>query len=196
MQEEYIKAMLGGPPQGGNQRASQQRPGQPDQEDPMMKMLNQLMTGMEGNADPNNPGGMPFNPEELSKATGLPSSLANMLLGSQKAPPTPAELQTIRLWKIIHVVFALIAGIYHLLAINWAEETFGAEPPAPATFQNPFLIFVLGEILLQSSRVLLDGSMGKRGPGLYYQMAKQFARDGGIVVFILGIAAWWKGSGS
>jgi hypothetical protein len=193
MQEEYLRALLRGPPQTGTQEQSQGQPALSEQDDPMMKMLSSLMGGMNNTGDPNAPGDLPFNPEELSKATGMPSFLTNMLMGKQKAPPTPAEIRTTQIWRVVHATFALLSGIYHLLAIGWAEGTFGASPPAPATFQNPFVMFVLGEILLQSARILTAGPSGKRGPGLWVQMVKEFARDGAVTVFLLGIASWWKG---
>lgn len=193
MQEEYLKALLGRSSPDGAPGRPQNQPGSSEEEDPMMKMLSSMMSGLNGNADPNNPGGLPFNPEELSKATGMPSYLTNMLMGNQKAPPTPAEIQSTRFWRVLHVIFALVSGLYHVMMFSWAEDSFGGGPPAPATFQNPFVVFALGEILLQSARVLLSGPSGKRGPGLYLQMAKEFAGDGAVIVFILGLVTWLKG---
>jgi GET complex subunit GET2 len=193
MQEEYLKALLRGPSQSGAQGQAQDQPPLPEQDDPMIKMLGSLMGGMSGAGDPNAPGGLPFNPEDLSKATGMPSFLTNMLMGNPKAPPAPAEIKSMRTWRVLHVVFALLSGLYYLFAIGSAEHTFGANPPAPATFQNPFLVFLVGEILLQSTRILTAGASGKRGPRLWYQMVKDFAGDGAVIVFLLGVASWWKG---
>ena len=193
MQEEYLRALLRGPPQTGAQGQGEGQPPLAEQEDPMVKMLSSLMGGMNGTSDPNATGGLPFNPDDLSKATGIPSFLTNMVMGNQKAPPTPAEIQQTRMWRILHVAFGLLSGIYYLIAIGRAESSFGQQPPAPATFQNPFVMFVLGEVLLQSVRILTAGSSGKRGPGLWYQMVKEFAGDGAVVVFLLGVSRWWKG---
>ena len=194
MQEEYLRALLRGPPQNGAQGQDQGQPPLSQQDDPMVKMLSSLMGGMNPTGDPTATEGLPFNPDELAKATGMPSFLTNMLMGNQKAPPTPAEIRSTRMWRILHVIFALVSGIYYLVAIGRAQSSFGQAPPAPATFQNPFVVFVLGEVLLQSARILTAGSSGKRGPGLWYQMVKEFAGDGAVVVFLLGVASWLKGN--
>jgi len=160
------------------------------------------MGAMDGTSDPNAPGGaggfpggLPgLSPHDISKATGLPSFLTNMVMGGQKAPPTQAELQATRLWKILHVIFALIAGLYLVFTITRATETFGENPPRPATFQNPFVVFLTGELLVQGTRVGTSGYSGKSGLGLWIQILREFVGDGAIAVFMLGIASWWKGS--
>jgi GET complex subunit GET2 len=189
MQEEYLRALMRGPAQDNTQG----EPPTTEQEDPMMKMLGSLMEGFNGMGDPNAQGGLPLNPNDISKATGIPSFVTNMFMGG-KEPPTPAEIQNTRMWKVLHILFALLCGVYHLYAVTSAEDRFGENPPAPATFQNPFLLFALGEILLQSTRILFAGSSGKRGFGLWYQMLKEFAGDGAVVVFLLGLSSWWKGN--
>lgn len=158
----------------------------------MMQMLNSMMSGMGGPTDPNNPDAMPFDPNELAKMSGLPSWATNMVFGSQKAPPTPAEQRSLRLWKIVHVVIAVLSGFHMLFTINRSLQTYGAEPPAPATFQNPFVVFFMAELALQSTRVLTAGPAGQRGPRLWYQMLKEFLGDGAIIVFMVGLATWWN----
>jgi GET complex subunit GET2 len=188
LQEEYLRALMRGPgsqANGQDQNASAQ-------DDPMMQMLNSMMSGMGGPQDPNNPDAMPFSPDELAKQSGLPSWATSMMFGSQQAPPTPAEQRTLRIWKFIHVVVALLSGFYMLFTINRSLQTYGPEPPAPATFQNPFVVFLMAELALQSTRVLTAGQAGKRGPGLWYQMLKEFAGDGAIIVFMVGLATWWN----
>ncbi|KAK5559784.1 hypothetical protein LTR46_001533 [Exophiala xenobiotica] len=205
-QEEFFKAMLRQPMEQDGQ-TPQQEP-----EDPMMKMLQAMMGGMggmpgmggmgsmDGAYDPNVPGGggigsVPgISADDISKMTGVPSFLTNMFMGGQKAPPTQAEIQATRLWKVLHVIFAVVAGLYLVLCINKATEAFGENPPAPATFQNPFIVFATGELLVQGTRVLTSGHSGKSGFGLWIQTAREIIGDGAIVVFLLGIACWWKGS--
>ena len=191
MQEEYLKALLGGPSQGQGQQAGQAT--DPGTEDPMMKMMSQLMGGMQ--SDPNDPNAMPsFNPDDLAKATGLPSFVTNKLFGSKKAPPTPAEARQTRLWRSLHAIFAIITGLYLLFTVRRSTQTFGESPPAPATFQNPFTVFALGELFLQSARMLTAGQSGKRGAGLWLQMVKESAGDGAIMIFLLGVSSWLKGT--
>ncbi|ETI28710.1 hypothetical protein G647_01161 [Cladophialophora carrionii CBS 160.54] len=189
-QEEYLRSILRQPlPQEGQ--------GQTQQEDPMLKMLQAMMGGMDGTSDPSAPDGMGampgLSPDDISKATGLPPFLTNMVMGNQKAPPSPAEIQATRIWKLVHVVFAILAGLYLVFNIHKSMQTYGENPPAPATFQNPFIVFLTGELLLQSARVLTKGGSGKSGIGLWIQMGKELFGDGMIMVFGLGLAAWIKG---
>lgn len=168
----------------------------------MMKMLQSMMGGMGGMGDASNPNAGPdmaglgggFNAADISKATGLPKFVTEKLLGGPKVPPTKAELQATRLWKVVHVVFAVLAGLYLVFSVHTSIATYGESPPAPATFQNPFLVFMTGETLVQSTRVLTRGTSGKRGPGWWLQMVKEAIGDGAIVVFILGITLWWNGA--
>ncbi|KIW49885.1 hypothetical protein PV05_11523 [Exophiala xenobiotica] len=193
-QEEFLKAMLRQPMEQDGQTPRQ------EPEDPMFKMLQAMMGGMDGAYDPNVPGGggmgsgSGISPDDISKMTGVPSFLTNMLMGGQKAPPTQAEAQATRLWKVLHVIFAVMAGLYLVFCIKKATEAFGENPPAPATFQNPFIVFATGELLVQGSRVLSSGHSGKSGISLWIQMLREIIGDGAIVVFMLGIACWWKGS--
>jgi len=182
-QEEYLRAML---------RAQNAQPQQgQEQEDPMMKMLSQMMGGMSD--DPNATGGLPFSPDDIAKATGLPSFVTNMMMGGSKAPPTPAQQRSTLTWKIIHVVFAIMAGTYLLFTITGAQSTYGASPPAPATFRNPFLVFVTGELLVQGSKIASSGTIASRGVEFWIQIFKDLSRDGAIVVFLMGLASWWNG---
>jgi hypothetical protein len=153
---------------------------------------------MDAPGEASGPGGMGsipgLSPDDISRATGLPPFLTNMITGGQKAPPTEAEIQVTRLWKVLHVLFALVAGLYLVFRINASVELFGENPPPPATFQNPFLVFATGELLMQTTRVATKGTSGKSGFGVWIQMCKEFVGDGAILVFMLGIASWWKGT--
>ena len=191
-QEEYLKAVLRQPmPQQGQGQT------QPE-EDPMMKMFQAMMGGLNGSSDPNAPDGMAagigISPDDVSKATGLPPFLTNMMMGNQKAQPNPAEVQATRRWRIVHTVFAALAGLYLVFSVSRSSLTFGENPPAPATFQNPFVIFLTGQVLVQSVRVLSTDQSGKIGLGLWMQMGKEFIGDGAIMVFMLGLASWWNGT--
>lgn len=164
-----------------------------------MKMLQAMLGG--GPNDTNNPdalngmGAPPgFSPDDISKATGIPSFVTNMMMGGQKAAPSQKDIQAARFWKLVHVIFAVVAGLYLAFSISKATEIFGENPPAPATFQNPFLVFATGEVLVQGTMAVARGHSGKSGIGLWIQMLRDLIGDGAIVVFMLGIASWWKGS--
>jgi len=186
-QQEYIRGLL---------RAQDPQPGQPGQErlaeDPTVKMLNSLLGGAD-RADPATPGGLPFSPEDISKATGLPPFLTNMFWGQENATPTPAQEQAARMWTLIHVLFSLLAGIYVVHTLTSSTSLFGADPPPPATIRNPFLVFILGELLVQSTQMFLVDRAGPKGMWAWWQILKDIARDGSIVVFMMGATNWLKG---
>lgn len=192
-QEEFLRSMLRAQePQLQGQTGDQQQ--QQMAEDPMMKLLSSL-TGGEANMDHNNPAGLPFSPEDIQNATGMPSWATSLLLGGKgKVPPTVAEKKTAAIWNMVHIVFSVLAGIYLVFLLGDATAKFGKDPPPPATARNPFLIFVLGESFIHGSRILMkDPSSTNRGNG-WLQIMKDVARDGSIVLFMLGAASWWNGT--
>jgi len=191
-QQEAFRALL-------RQAVPEQEQGQqPDDmaEDPTMKLLQSLMGSMPGDQNapvPGGPGDAPeqppsgFSPADIAGALGVPPFLANMLGGGQQ--PTEAEQKAVRIWKTLHVLFALGVAFYLLYIISMSVAMFGSAPPKPATAQNPFLIFVTGEMLLAGGRVLLGGKQG--GLGMVFSLFRDFVRDGSLVVFALGLGAWY-----
>lgn len=183
--------MLRQPPPQADQNQAQQ------QEDPLMKMLQSMMGGIDGAAGPDPSGGMAafpgLSPDDISKATGLPSFVTSMITGNQKAPPSPAEIRATQFWKVLHAVFAIGAALYLIFSVNRSVQKYGENPPGPATFQNPFVVFLTGEIVLQSGMVLSKGHSGRSGIGLWIQMARELLGDGMIMVFGLGLAQWLNG---
>ena len=192
-QEEYIRTMFRAQ-ETQAQQSQQGQQGQEGQEDPMMKLFNSIVGGAEG-ADPDNPTGLPFSPEDVSKATGLPSFVTDMVFGKQEAPPTPAQEKTARVWKLIHVLFSVLAGIYLIFVLDSSTKTFGTTPPPPATIQNPFLVFIMGELLVQGSQMVIANKGKANTAKVWLQILKDVAGDGSIVVFMMGASSWYKGSG-
>ena len=192
MQQEYMRTLLGGT--AGLQEAQDgTEAAQAGQEDPMMKMMMNMLGGA-GGADHNNPGGLPFSPDDISGATGLPPALTKMFMGQQKVPRTPAQEKNARLWKVIHSIFSLLAGVYLMFVLHLAKEKYGAKPPAPPTFRNPFLLFVTGEALIHGTRLLTTDRREARNTGSWIQISKGIGADGCILIFTMGLAAWWSGS--
>lgn len=170
---------------------------QPDNmEDPSTKLLSSLLGGMPGDPNapsPGTPGAAPgqtpdFSPADLAGALGLPPFLANMLGGASQQP-TEGEQKATRVWRNLHVLFALGVAIYLLFVIGASVAMFGSPPPKPATAQNPFLIFVTGELLLTGGRALLGGKQG--GLRMAVQLGRDIMRDGSLVLFALGLGAWY-----
>lgn len=189
-QEEFLRSMLRAQePQQQGQAEEQKMP-----EDPMMKLISSL-TGGENNTDPNNPGGLPFSSEDIQAATGMPSWATSLLMGGKgKTPPTASERKTAMIWNVIGIAFSILAGIYLLFMLGNATAKFGQDPPPPATAKNPFLIFVFGELLIHGSRILMKDPASTKGGYGWLRISKDVARDGSIVLFMLGAANWWNGT--
>lgn len=184
--------MLRQPLPDGSENQTQQ------EEDPLMKMMQAMMGGMGG--DPNNPNisagglglGAGLSAGDLSKATGLPPFIADKLFGGPKAVPSKAEIQATRFWKMVHVIFAVVVGLYLVSSLRKSTLAFGENPPAPATFQNPFIMFATGELLLQTTKVASKGHSGRSGFGLWIQVIRDILGDGAILVFLMGAATALK----
>ncbi|KAK2768436.1 hypothetical protein FQN54_000291 [Arachnomyces sp. PD_36] len=203
-QEEYLRALL---------RSQQPPPNQSPQsapEDPTAKLLSTLLGsggmpmppeaagGLPPGAAPP-PGGANQNPlGDLSSATGLPPFLTDMLMGQSSAPKTAAELRNERILKVLHVVFSLVVGVYLLSLIQSSVQAYGSSPPPPATAQNPFTVFVMGEAMLLGLDSVLGGKKtggrGMLGRAMgAVQVLRGLVRDGGIAVFVIGVGTWWMG---
>jgi hypothetical protein len=112
------------------------------------------------------------------------------MLGGASQPPTEKEQKTVRMWEAFHGLFAVGVAIYLLFIIGTSVATFGSPPPKPATAQNPFLIFVTGEMVLTGGRVLFGGKQA--GLGMVVQLLRDIVRDGSLVIFALGLGAWYN----
>ncbi|KAJ6007012.1 hypothetical protein N7499_000674 [Penicillium canescens] len=202
-QQDAFRAMLrqSAPEQGQSQGLQSD-----DAEDPAIKLLSSLLGAMPG-GDPNAPpgatpsdAGAPPGPGSslaaMATMAGVPPFLANMLGGAPA--PTEAEQKSTRIWKTLHTVFALAVSFYLLFLIGTSVSLFGSPPPKPATAQNPFAIFVTGELLLTGGKVLFGGKSG--GMGMAVQLSKDVIRDGKLLLFVLGLASWyhpeWQASAS
>ncbi|BAE58203.1 unnamed protein product [Aspergillus oryzae RIB40] len=184
-QQELFRALLR---QGGPSSSEQG----PQEEDPTMQMLNTLMAGMNGQEQV--PGGAAGGPSqaELVSALGFPPFVAD-LLGAATHKPTDEEKKDVRTWKVLHILFAVAVGIYLLMLIGTSVSTYGSQPPPPATAQNPFLYFTTGEVVLTGARLMSKGRTGRAaGIMLGLQLFQDIVRDGSLVVFLLGMGAWWS----
>lgn len=189
-QQEAFRALLRqAVPEGG------QDPQAGNAEDPTAKFLSSLLDGVPGdpNVPPGAPGAEPPVPPSkvasIASMLGLPPFVANMI-GRVLSEPEQNP-KTVRLWKIFHTVFALGLAIYVVFLVGSSVSLFGFPPPKPATAQNPFVIFLTGELLLISSRILLGGPVGLRTALNLFRGA---IGDGMIVMFVLGLATWYTGT--
>ncbi|KAL4891910.1 hypothetical protein BDV59DRAFT_181236 [Aspergillus ambiguus] len=196
-QQELLRSLLRQPAPSPGQQPSPPD-GDGDGDDPMMKLLGSLMAGMPGGNEAGGPGaggsaapapGM--SPGDLAASLGVPPFVASML-GMATQPKSEAEQRAARTWKVLHVLFSIAIGGYLLFVVGSSIATFGSSPPPPATARNPFLFFTTGELLLTGARVMIKSrNGGLAGPGLYVQLVRDVVRDGSVVVFLLGMGAWW-----
>ncbi|KAI9040987.1 uncharacterized protein KD926_007529 [Aspergillus affinis] len=210
-QQEAFRALLrqSGPPPGSGNQGGAGGMGDLtnslglDEEDPTVKLLNSLMGGMAageggpsagagaGNGNGNN-NGPAISQADLATALGLPPFVASMLPGGS-TPQTESEKKAIWTWKILHVVFAIAVGVYFLVLLGSSVSLYGEAPPPPATARSPFLFFTTGEMVMTGARVLMRRGSGQAGLGMYFHLFRDVIRDGSLVVFLLGMGAWWNG---
>lgn len=154
--------------------------------------------------DPSDPDAhipLKLDPNAIANATGLPPFLVNQFLGGgAAAPQTPEQAKQALRWKIVHIMFSFFLGFYVLLSITKAIGLFGdsegtglpdQQLPAPATVRNPWWIFLAGEVMLQSAQRMGGKNIAGGYGGLkdMLQVLKDIARDGSIVIFIMGCAS-------
>ena len=206
--EAGIHALLrGGAPQPSV--SGQQHQGE---DDPTMKMLQQLMGGIPG-AD--GQGG--------EEGRGLPPGLAAMLgdggMGTAGMGGGTKQEDTYGyLWRIVHAVFALVLGVYVIAtshAFNGDVSRGGIVGAGHEGGANAFWLFATAELVLQSSRFFLEKRTGNQLGGWigivgnmlpepwrgYVRLAARYSgiwstvvEDAMVIVFILGCTAWWKGA--
>ncbi|KAL1959291.1 hypothetical protein VTO42DRAFT_2478 [Malbranchea cinnamomea] len=202
-QEEYIRAFLRSQTPIGSQPQPQK------QYDPATKLLSAFLginpetssangsgavsPGLGDGSGPAGAGGVPelVSPADLTSALGIPGPLAK-LFARQTQPDPPEEQKRNSIFKIVHVVFALVMAWY-LLFTTWnAVALFGPDPPPPSTIRNPFVVFMTGEVLLAGMRVGGSVRDGKgRDAKLWVKVLGDVVRDGRIVVFVLGMWSLW-----
>lgn len=193
-QYEYVRALLRGNAPAAAQEELEQDP---------MKLLNAMLGGMsqgQGGIPQDSPSQgasgnkiMGFSPAEITSILGLPPVFAD-ILDAAMTPESPEAKKQAWIWRIVHVLFAFALGFYLLTLIGSSIVTYGSPPPPPATAQNPFVVFVTGELLLVGAKVLVQG---RREGGVTFwtgiQVFKDILQDGRMVLFLLGLGSWWRG---
>lgn len=221
--EADIRAMLrsGAPQPGADGQTGTRRgaqggmEGEGEEDDPMTKLLSQLVGGMPGGE---NSEGLPPGLAAMLGAGGL--AAGGMGGGAQKSMQQDTYGY---MWKIVHAVFALCLGVY-VTATSTAfsgsikRATPGAvlEAVPDREGMNLFFVFATVELVLQSSRFFLEkgNNAGQLGGWLglaagflpepyrgYLMLIGRYARiwgtvveDAMVIVFVVGCVAWWKGA--
>jgi hypothetical protein len=189
-------------------------------DDPMMKMLQQMMGGMGGM-----PGGMGGGPpgSEGFPPGGMPPGFPGMsgmpgMPGQQAAADPYAYI-----WRIIHAFFALSLGLYIAFTTTFSgskleREMSGVDASILATDRAEsirfFYIFATAEVLLQTSRFFLEKGQTQQSGILgtvmgflpmpykgYLNVLLRYGRiwttmtsDAMCCVFVLGVCCWFKGA--
>lgn len=164
-----------------------------------MKLLSSLLGGMpqgEQNAGAPPAAGngrgeesLGLSPADIAASLGVPPFISNML---RSKPQTEVEKKQLRTWKVLHVAFSIAVAVYLLFVIGNSITMYGSQPPPPATAQNPFVIFMTGELVLSGARLLLGGREGGMADlGVWVQMVREIIQDGSVVLFLLGMGTWW-----
>ncbi|KKZ68014.1 hypothetical protein EMCG_06356 [[Emmonsia] crescens] len=185
-QEEYLRALL----------RSQQPLDQQTPEQNPAALLGSILAGGPGGNDTFPGGGdsPAFNLADIASGFGVPPFLANFFLGGNSQPASAAEQRMAWIWKLVHVVFSLAMGIYLLSLFRSSVSTYGPNPPPPATAQNPFMLFLTGEVVLSGTRVLTRARDGQlKNARAWIQLLGELVRDGRIAVFVLGAGMWLLG---
>ncbi|EFR03856.1 hypothetical protein MGYG_06856 [Nannizzia gypsea CBS 118893] len=199
-QEEYIRALL---------RAQQPPPSTADNADPTTKLLSNLFGMPPPGAGMTTPGGTPsfqptagdapeLSPNDLASALGISPSMANLFLQAKAGPASASAQRNNSIWKIAHIIFATATSLYFLMLLQSTINIYGGGErlPPPATVQNPFLILVMGELLLVGTREIFMNNDGNGAGNGVIGMLKtgkrvlsDILRDGKIMIFILGIGS-------
>jgi hypothetical protein len=172
-------------------------------DDPMMKMLQQMMGGAPGEG-----------------ADGMPSFPGMPTMPGQAVAADPYAY----LWRIIHAVFALSLGLYIAFATPFTGSKLDREASKVGSFAQGsglsagsvhfFWIFATAEVVLQTSRFFMEKGQGRQGGILgtvigflpepykgYVALISRYAKiwttisgDAMVLVFVLGACAWWRGT--
>jgi hypothetical protein len=177
--------------------------GGPAADDPIMKMMQQMMGGGLGEGA----GGMPTFP-------GMPGQ-----------EPAAAGDPYAYIWRIVHAVFALGLGLYIAFMTPFTGSKLARELPDYAPFGEEgdmglsaasvhfFWIFATAEVVLQTSRFFFERGQVQAGGIIgmimgflpepykgYLAMVTRYGRiwttvtaDVFVLIFVLGVCAWWRG---
>ncbi|GKT87011.1 hypothetical protein Ct61P_04861 [Colletotrichum tofieldiae] len=188
------------------------------EDDPLMKMLSQMMAGGGG------PGGMPGFPgaggaggAQGGFPAGFPGLPGMPGMPGMQTPEQAKASSSAYLWRILHAVFAISLGLYIALTTTFSGSKFERERTALA-YNYPvgsdeavadvnsmekgrevfFWIFATAEAILLTTRFFIE--RGRAPLGTYVETALRYGQilatvrsDILVCVFVLGIASWVRG---
>ena len=186
---------------GGGEEKEKDGIKQGGDQDPMMAMLSQIMGMPPPGQDPRSAGagaGTGGLPPGMEALLGLGGGMGGGGGGGGGTPSQQAQQaatnakQGVWIWKVVHVVVAMLLGVYLSLHTAFASSSQLQRSPAPSTssqyFQtagdtmynqqqqqqqqqrNVFWIFATAELLLQGTRYFLEQGKDQEGSGGWLSM--------------------------
>ena len=164
-------------------------------EDPMMKILQQMLGGT-GAGGP----GAAF-PPGMVDGMGEPQN-------QQQEEPDPRAY----IWRVVHFIVALLMGIYIATATDFTGAKSARSKTQGEVGVKYFWTFATVELVLQSSRFLLErGQLSGNGilatiagflpepykgwvilVARYSRIWQTLVSDAMVVIFVLGVMSWWN----
>ena len=152
---------------------------------------------------------------------GLPPGLANLFSAAQqdKHQTVPKSSST-AIWRIVHALSSFLLAAYIVSTTSFTGSKLSRTTPSEVVAGSNdhfasrlFLYFATVEVVLQSSRFFIEkgqlpgsgimSSLGRMLPepwagwvrliGRYSVIYTTLLADAMVVVFVLGVVAWWRG---
>ncbi|KXT16860.1 hypothetical protein AC579_6822 [Pseudocercospora musae] len=190
-----------------------QAQGEGANDDPMMKMMQQMMGSM-GGGDPNDPASQQDLPPMLKAMMGAAGAGANQ-------EPTEPATSSAYIWRIVHAIFAFGLATYICLSSTFngtklaRSQNVYTEESGYGLGPRLFIIFTSVELVLQSTRYFVEKGQLQGGGilatvansgfipepyanyirvlGRYLTIARTIFVDVMLIIFVLGCMAWWQG---
>lgn len=206
MQDGMFGSTTAGSPLGQPQRAG----GPEGEEDPMMRIMQQMIGASGMSSGEGEAGGL---------QPGIAAMLGGGAGGGAGVPPVEQKSnENVYRWKILHALLALALGIYITSVTTFSGARFSLGGPGTERVDEVgvkfFWAFATAELVLQSSRFFLErGQVSQEGfvgflmrilpepwkgwvalASRYSGIYTTIVQDAMVVVFVLGCVAWWKGA--
>jgi hypothetical protein len=184
------------------QQQQQQQSSGPD--DPMMRILQQMI----GNTTDSG----------VNEGNQLPPGLADLFSAAQQdQQQTVPSSNTAALWRIAHAICSFALAVYVVITSSFTGSKVARSVPKvreeDGFASRLFLYFATVELVLQTSRYFVEkgqlprsglmGALSRLLPEPYAGYVRLIGRysviwttlvaDAMVVVFVLGVVAWWKG---
>lgn len=202
--------------------AAESPPGQPlsqENEDPLMRMLQQMVggAGMSGGSGAGQMGALPPGLAAMLGGEGA-RGVQGIGVGGDEMPPEQMGNEHAYIWKILHALLALALGVYMTSVTAFSGARFSRTDPGTNGLDEIgvrfFWAFATAELVLQSSRFFLEQGQVSQGGWMGFLMGMlpepwrsriallnrysgiytAVVQDAMVVVFVLGCVTWWKGA--